>query len=159
MFTRTLKRQIHTISTTDFAPFTNLDVQVTQRTDFSRTKMEQHGIYPTFTYRGQMELNIEGDLIADDASDYITKRLLLVTTLFGDPNDPTSGDNPTSRKNGTLNVAFTGQSEHWKCDVTISAWSAPQVGGYPGYSKYMLTLVSPTPWFNGVTSGDRYYWS
>lgn len=143
----------------DIAPFTNLDVQVTQRTDFSRNKMEQHGIWPTFTYRGQMELNIEGDLIANDASDYVAKRLALALALFGDPNDGTSGMHPTVRNNGSLVITLSGMTEDLGCDVTISAFSAPNVGGYPGYSKYLLTFVSTDPWFVGQTTSDKYYWS
>ncbi len=143
----------------DFAPFTNLDIQVTQRTDFSRSKMEQHGLWATYTYRGQMELNIEGDLIADDSSDYVTKRLALLLALFGDPNDPTSGTQPTHRRNGDIAITMDGMAEDLTAPVSISAWTAPAVGGYPGYSKYMLTLVNPSPWFVGSSTTDKYYWS
>jgi len=139
----------------DISPFTHLDVSVVQRSDRSRKKMEQHGIWPTFTYRGEMEIHIEGDLIANDATDYVSKRLTLVAALFGAASLAT----PTVRKNGSLDILMTGQTEHFGCDVSIDAFSAPQEGGYPGYSKYLITFFSPTPYFTGLTSGTKYYWS
>jgi hypothetical protein len=139
----------------DIAGMTDLDISVTQRADLSRTKMQQHGIWPTFTYRGEMEIHVEGDLIAADSADYVTKRLALAAALFGDPTLLT----PTVRKNGSLDILMTGMTEDIGCDVIIDAFSAPQVGGYASYSKYLVTFKSPDPWFVGLTSGTKYYWS
>jgi hypothetical protein len=139
----------------DISPFTDLEISVTQRSDRSRKKMQQHGIWATFTYRGEMELHVEGDLLADDSSDYVTKRIALVTALFGNA----SLDAPTVRKNGSLAITMSGQTEDFGCDVSIDAFSAPQMGSYPAYSKYLVTFFNPLPYFIGLTSGNRYYWS
>ena len=138
----------------DISGFTDLEVSVNQRVDTSRQRAQQHGIWPTYTYRGEMEIHIEGDFIANDAGDYVTKRFALMTALFGIP-----GNLPTHRKSGTLDILLTGMSEDIGCDVTISAFSAPQKGGFPAYTAYLLTLVNPFPYFVGLTSGNKYYWS
>lgn len=137
----------------DIAPMTEFDVTVNQRIDSSRTKMEQHGIWPTFTYRGEMEINIEGDILADDTADYVTKRLALTAALFGD------GSVPTVRKSGSLVITLDGMAEDITCDVSISAFSGPISGTNAAFSNYLVTFISPDPWFIGATSGDKYYWS
>lgn len=137
----------------DIAPMTSLDISVTQRLDKSRTKMEEHGIWPTFTFRGEMEINVEGDLLADDTADYVTKRFALTSALFGD------GSVPTFRKNGTLVITLDSLGEDITCDVSIDSFSGPITGGNPAFSHYLITFVSPDPWFVGVTSSDKYYWS
>lgn len=139
----------------DVAPFTDLDITVEQRVDTSRNKMEQHGVWPTFPYRGGMEIHIEGDLLADDSSDYVTKRLALVAALFGNASQTA----PTVRKNGTVALRLSGQTEDFGCDVTITAFSGPITGSYNAYSKYLLSLFNPNPYFVGLTSGNKFYWS
>lgn len=139
----------------DIAPFTELDIQVAQRVDTSRNRMEQHGVWPTLPHRGGMEIHVEGDLLADDSGDYVTKRIALVTALFGNA----SLDAPTVRKNGSLAIRMSGQTEDFGCDVTITAFSAPQMGSYPAYSKYLVTFFNPVPYFVGLTTSNRFYWS
>lgn len=143
----------------DIAPMTDLDVTVSQRLSRDRTKMEQHGIWPTFNYRGEMEIHVEGDLLADDTADYVTKRLALVAALFGDPNDGTSGEAPTVRKNGSLLITLDGMGEDITCDVSIDAFSGPIQGAQGAFSNYLITFVSFDPWFVGATSGNKLYWS
>lgn len=143
----------------DISPMSDLDITVTQRVDRSRTKMQRHGIWPTFTYRGEMELHVEGNLNADSATDYVTKRLALVKALFGDPNDGTSGTHPTVRKNGSLAIRMSGQTEDFLCDVSIDAFSGPVSWDAVAHAPYLVTFFSPNPWFVGSTSGDKYYWS
>lgn len=139
----------------DIAPFTNMEISVTQRTDRTRKKMQQHGIWPTFTYRGEMEIHVEGDLLANDASDYVTKRFALAAALFG----AASLAAPTVRKNGSLAITLSGMGEDIGCDVSIDAFSGPIEGGYPAYSKYLVTFFNPNPYFVGLTSGTKFYWS
>jgi hypothetical protein len=102
-----------------------------------------------------MELHVEGDLLADDSADYVTKRLALATALFG----AASLAAPTVRKNGSLAIRFSGQTEDFGTDVVIDAFSGPLSGSYPAYSKYLVTFYSFNPYFVGLTSGNKYYWS
>jgi len=143
----------------DVAPMSDLDITVTQRTDRSRTKSQRHGIYATFTYRGEMEIHIEGNLNADSAADFVTKRLALAEALFGDPNDGTSGTHPTVRKNGSLAIRLDGQTEDFLCDVSIDAFSGPVSWDASAHGAYLVTFFSPDPWFVGASTSNKYYWS
>src|SRR5690349_13733162 len=103
---------------TDIAPLTDFDVTPTERVDTSRSKSQQHGVWPTFPYRGGMEIHIEGDLLADDSADYVSKRFALMNVLH----DPTN-ITPTVRKNGDLDIELDGLSEHIGAAVGITAVS------------------------------------
>jgi hypothetical protein len=143
----------------DISPMSDLDISVSQRSDRSRTKSQKHGIWPTFTYRNEMEIHVEGNINADSAADFVTKRLALVLALFGDPNSGTSGDHPTVRKNGSLAIRLDGQTEDFGCDVTIDAFSGPVTWDASAHGAYLITFFNPDPWFTGLTSGNKYYWS
>ena len=138
----------------DIAPMNLFDPQVAQRVVTDRDKMQAHGTWPTFSYRGGMEIHCEGALLADDSGDYNTKRLALVTALFGDPDDAV-----TERKLGDLVPTFDDQDEAWTTEVTINAFSAPLTGASPGYTLYLVTFFSWTPYFTGVDSNNKYYYS
>ncbi len=148
----------HTYSlNSDVAPLTDFDVTVPQRAETSRNKSQQHGIYPTNTLRGGMEIHVEGSLFGTDSTGYVTERLALITALFG---VPTLTPTMTDRKLGYIQVGLSGQSEDWIADVTISAFSAPIKGLYPAVSPFLVTFFSWTPWFWGATTpANLYYWS
>src|SRR5882724_11257093 len=123
----------------DIAPMSDLDISVTQRTDRSRTKMERHGIWATYTYRNEMEIHVEGNLNADSAADFVTKRLALVAALFGSP----TLTHPTVRKSGSLALRLDGQTEDFGCDVSIDAFSGPISWDASAHGPYLITFFSP----------------
>lgn len=141
---------------TDVAPLHDFDIAVTERTNLSRQKSQDNGLWPTLSFRDQMEIHVEGDIFGSSSSDYFTKRLALIAACFGDPNVPPV---LTDRKLGDLDIDFVGSTEHWTCPFIISAFSAPLQGLSPSRTPYLITFVSFVPYFVGVTSGDKYYYA
>lgn len=137
-----------------FNPLNLFDPQVEQRVETDRERAEAHGKWPTFSYRGGLEIHCEGAILADDAGDYNDKRIDLVYNLFGAADDPIS-----SRKMGDLVPTFDNQSEAWTTECTITAFSAPLTATSPNFTMYLVTFYSFTPYFLGVDSGDKYYYA
>lgn len=131
-------------------PVNVYDPTIEDRVDTSRNRMEQVGVWPTFPYEGGMSIHIEGDIIGTDSADYNTRRFALCAAFR-------SAGIRTDRKHGTLTVGYDGQTEDWKTDVSVMAFSAPRGGLSPAISHFAVTLFSFTPYFIGVTSGDFHY--
>lgn len=148
---------IHSIDiNTDLIPLNDFEVTVNERTITNRQKSQAHGLWPTRSLRDGMEIHAEGDIFGESSSDYFTRRIDLITALFGDPNADIV---PTDRKLGDLIIDFEGSTETWTCSYTISAWSAPLQGLSPSRSSFAVTFETWDPWFIGTVSGDRYYYS
>lgn len=141
---------------TDTIPLHDFDPQITERTILNRQKSQDHGLWPTKSLRDQMEIHMEGDIFGNSSADYFDNRMALVAALYGDPNTPPV---LTNRKYGDLILDMEGSSENWTCEFTITLFSAPLTGLSPSRTPFALTIVSWTPWFVGVTSGDRYYYA
>lgn len=138
---------------TTISPYSleGFDPKVDQRVNGNRTKMQRHGLWPSFTYEGGMVIDINGAILADDSDDYNTKRVNLITIIRGDPDTLIS-----VRRMGTLRVIFDGQAEDWETHVTLQEFSAPLEGDSPMYSEYMITFLSFNSWFVGVDTGSKY---
>jgi len=140
---------------TDPIPLHTFDCTPMQRTNTQRDKTQQHGRWSTLSFRGGMEIHVEGDILANDSSDYFTKRQGLVLALFGTP----GALDLTNRKLGYLQIHFTGSTEDWKVDYTISAFTAALDGASPAYTSFAITFETWDAWWTGVTSGNKYFYS
>lgn len=138
------------------SPLNLFDVTVASRNDTGRNRVQQHGVNPTKTLRGGMEIHCEGVLFDDDSGPYVTLRKSLVLALFGDPG---AAFDPQQRSDGTLVIRLEGESEDWQTDCIVTAFSAPVRGNYPSLTEYAVTFFSWNPWFIGASSANRYYWS
>lgn len=138
----------------DYAPATHLDVFVNERATTSRYKMQGHGAWPTFTYRGEMTLDLTGDLYHDTSDQYIAERRSLIAALHGVPNTQ-----PTVRNKGRLTVLWAGDAEDSYVDCTVIKTSIPQQGIFPALSQYMITFVAFDPFFTFTPSLTTYYFS
>lgn len=137
---------------TDIYPLTEFDPTVAERNVTDRDKMQEHGVWPTFSYRGGLEIHLEGNIFGSDSADYMTNRIALVNGIFGSPDADV-----TDRRMGTFLVQFDGQGERWETDVAISAWSAPLKALYPSTTDWACTFFSFTPYLVGESSGSKYY--
>lgn len=139
------------------SPLNTFDVQVANRTETGRNKMEQHGVNSTIaSVRGGMEIHVEGSLFAETSSAYATERKALVKALFGDPNTPVT---LTDRTNGTLTIRVDGETEDWEAYCAVTVFQAPMKGNFPALTDYLVTFFSWEPWFTGSSSGDKYYYA
>lgn len=148
-----------TIEFNDSAYHINLEgesgftVEVAQRTPEAQNKMFAHGEWPTRNYAGGMTITLQGSLSYDNSDDYNAGRITFVNSLRGSPDDE------VIRKDGTLQVQFSGQAEPWECDVRIVQFTAPLGGASPSRSPFLLTLYSFLPYFIGSNTGIKYYYS
>lgn len=143
---------------TDEDPFPVLEFDVTPdyRMDNSRQKPGQHSVYATPSERDGMSIDISLGILADDASDYVTKRAQLVNRLNGE----NFLDYVTEDILGTLSITLTGQSEAWDADCIISAFSGPKSGTEGAYSQVLVTFYSFAAYFYGHDDNTNLYrWS
>lgn len=141
---------------TDTIPLHDFDCVPILRTNTSRQKNQQPGRWSTWGTRDAYEIHMEGDIFGTSSADYFSNRQSLVLALFGTP-----GATPvlTDRKFGTFFITFDGSTEQWKQDFTITAFSAPLNGDSPSRSSFALTLETWDPWFIGVTTSTKYFYS
>lgn len=128
------------------------NVEVAQRTPETQERMFNHGEWPTRNYANGMTITLQGSINFDNSDDYNAGRVALMNALRSSPNDE------VTRRDGTLEVWFSGQAEPWECDVRIAAFSAPLGGASPSRSFFMLTLYSFLPYFTGKYTGAAYYY-
>ncbi len=139
-----------------FNPISDFDVNVDQEIDDSRIKPQEHGIYETPTYRRGMTIDLEGELLADDPGDYVSKRKTLVHALFGDNFMGLVSENQM----GILSITLTDEIEAWDAAVTVRAFSAPKTWTEGAYSSYLITWFSWKPYFYGHDDDTNFYrWS
>lgn len=138
---------------TDTVPFTSaFDVRTEDRNNNDRTKAQDHGVWPTYSYHGGMAIDVGGEIHGSSASNYNDTRIAVARIFRG------NGVAPTQRGIGEVRITFTGQSEIWKTTVNIAQFTAPLRAGYITYSEFMVTFFSFNPYFIGVTSGDKKYY-
>lgn len=141
---------------TDINPVHDFDVLPQMRIDESRVKPQTHGQWPTPTYRDGMDIEFQMDLLADDMTDYVSKRKTLVAALMG----ANFTGLVSNYQMGTLTIPFTGEAESWDADVTVKDFSGPKTWTEGSYSTFMITFHSFTPYFVGhTTPANKYRWS
>ena len=141
---------------TDINPVHNFDVIADMRTDTSREKAQAHGEWPTPTYRNGMDIEFQFDLLADDMTDYVSKRKTLMAALYGSNYTGLVSE----YQMGTLTIPFTGEAESWDADVMIKECTGPKTWTEGSYSTFMITFHSFTPYFVGhTTPANKYRWS
>lgn len=137
------------------SPLSDFEVTPARRVDTSRNRSQNHGVNPTISLKGGMEIHMEGALFDDDSALYIAQRKALVAAVEGDPNNDTA----LSRYDLTFSFTPTGEAEAWEAQCVVSEFTAPVRALYPALTEFALTLFSWLPWFVGANTGTRYYWT
>jgi hypothetical protein len=140
-------------------PLHDFDPQVTPRINISRKRSQQNGVWPTKSYRDTLQVHCEGDIFGSSSANYFANRQALLLALFGTPGSAADDLSNNHRKMGWLDVLFTGATEHWLLDYTISAFSAPLIGDSPSRSAFMVTFEGWQPWFIGATTSTAYQYA
>lgn len=117
-----------------------------------RPKSGRHGEWPTYLYFGKMLVHIEGDILAQNSSQFNQYKLDLLAKLL-----PSPVPFQTTRRLGTLYVRLTGQAEDFKGEYTLDGYEIPMEGLSPSRAPFVITLKVFTPYLTGVTTG-KYYW-
>lgn len=137
---------------TDLVPLNHFEVEPNVRTS-RRNKAQAHGTWPGHTYMGEALIHMEGQIFGTDSSDFNTRKLLMLSTIYPDPTAFIT-DYPL----GTLTVQLTGMTETATADCTIDGpISTPMEGLSPSRCDLQITWVIFTGYFTGDTSGDPYW--
>lgn len=140
----------------DFCPLSDFDVTVDERLDDSRDKMQTHGLWPTFTYRGGMTINLQGNLLADSMEDYVSKRLDLVQALYGNNFD----DLVSEPQMGIYRMLPLGYDDIWEVPYAVRAFSSSKTWTEGAYSPFLVTLFAFRPFFTGhIFPSQKYRWA
>src|SRR5438132_98171 len=89
---------------------TDVDTRFTEK-----SKSQEHGIFETNTYFGKRLFHCEGDILADDSSDYWVRRMALINAILPRPQLGQS-------KAGTLDLMLSGMVEPVSADCTIDGY-------------------------------------
>lgn len=137
----------------DISPLSDFDVHVDERIDTSREKMQTHGLWPTFVYRGGMTITMSGSILADSRTNYVIHRNQMVRALFGDNyNDLVSVETM-----GTFRMQPIGESEIWEVGYVTQDFDAPLTWTQGAYSLFQVTLFCFQPYFTGATTPTNTY--
>lgn len=148
----------------DIYPFTEqLDIVLDDpRLDKSRIQPGADGMYPTISRLGGLTITAEGMIIGEDSSDYLTKRLALISLLRGqDSSTPTTPPDRNRNGDGFLQLDLVGSTELWDTPdrIYVVGFTAPLTAGDAAMSKFMLSLWQNTPYFLGDDTNNVYWYS
>ena len=137
-------------------PLSDFNVEVDERIDTSREKMQTHGLWPGFAYRGGMTITMSGSILADTDDQYVVRRKAMVRALFGDNYNSLV----SIETMGTFRMKPAGESELWEVKYVTQAFSAPTQWQQGSWSLFMVTLFCFQPYFTGaVTPTNKYRWA
>lgn len=144
--------EINELTASPTYPLNQFNVDVDQRME-EHERMQQHGIWPAYTYDGAMTIHMEGDILAANSPAYVAARRALVDVVRINPLLTV-----TDRRRGTLIVRFDGEAEDWQADYGKCELDAPLAALSPGRTTFMLELRCFLPYFTGAVTGNPYYW-
>lgn len=126
------------------SPLFNFDSSVDYRTD-ETLKVQDHGLWPTFSYLGSRTLTFEGDLLGTSAGDLFNKRRAIFGACVPTPE-------LGNREVGTLVIDYTGMPETVAIDVYLDGYpSIPINNEVPLKCPYMISFKAFSPFFYGTT--------
>ena len=108
-----------------------------------RQRGESHGLWPAHTYMGGMLIHVEGDILRDTSTNYVSKRLDMMRALAPRPHIG-------QKRSGTLTCRFTGMTEDVTSQCSVESVEIPMQALAPARSPYMVNWRSADPRFYGV---------
>lgn len=127
----------------DLSITTNLDTH-------DHKKMGAPGQWPSYSYPDAMTIHVEGNVLADTSTAYVTARLALIDAVL----PPLTIQN--TRRHGTIRIQLDGMTESADCNVQVVSQSIPMAALFPANSRFMVTWKGFLPYFTGNTSSTEY---
>lgn len=138
----------------DYLPLRSVEFEVTTRTA-DRPFMQRHGMHQTYSYFGYLLIHTEGDIFAQNSTNFNTRKLLLLKKILGaNPDDAIQ----LNKVLGRLFIRLTGQTEDFTAAVTLDGFpTIPMDGLSPARSPYQITWKSFRPYMYGAKTGKTYW--
>lgn len=136
---------------TDTCPLKEFIVEIDSRSE-EVPRMQEHGIWPAYTYQGKMLLHLNGDILENTPEQYIASRINMLNILVP------AGIVVNTRRMGTITMKYSGMAEDmYQDEVTLDAMpSLPMRALYPSVTEFDITFKIFRPYMIGKSSG-RYY--
>jgi len=117
-------------------------------------RMQEHGVWPAYSYSGPMLIHINGDILCNTAGDYISQRMQMMNALIP------AGMVVRDRKMGDISLQYTG----YEAMVTEPLTGAclddyPQIpmrALYPSVTEFDITFKIFRGYLIGAGSGKPY---
>lgn len=128
----------------DNSPLHNFDSSVDFRTD-ETLRVQDHGLWETFSYMGARTIVFEGDLIGNTVQDLFSRRRSIFGACIPTPE-------LGNRKVGTLSIDYVGLPETVTIDVYMDGYpSMPLNANFPAICPYQIGFKAFDPFFYGTT--------
>jgi hypothetical protein len=135
---------------TDTCPLKEFEVDVDIRTE-EVPRMQEHGLWPSYSYAGKMLLHLTGDILQATPQAYIADRIQMLKVLTP------AGVVVTHRTIGKITMQYTGQETMYNDSVTLDAApSIPMHALYPSVTEFQITFKCFKPYMIGAGSGQFY---
>lgn len=119
-----------------------------------RPKLEAHGSWPTFAYYERMRISLEGTIVADSPTNFMTFKHLSTQLLM-----PLIEVDYTERLQGQIRMKPVGFDETMSIPVVVESplkvISGP--GMAPSAGTFRIVFKAFRPYFVGLTS-DTFFW-
>ena len=117
-------------------------------------RMQEHGIWPAYSYSGKMLIHINGDILCNTAAEYIQQRMLMMQALVP------AGVVVNTRKMGDISMQYTGMEPMITEPLTGACLdSYPQIpmrALYPSVTEFDITFKVFRGYMVGAGSGKPY---
>lgn len=117
-----------------------------------RPRMQSHGVNPVVPYKGGVQIDHEGMLVALSQEDLIAVRDEFNTALLG-----RLDGTPSLRRDGTLTVEYAGWAESASVDVVVESQQCVFSKDNPRQAPFSVSWLGFKPYLLGDSSGDLYY--
>lgn len=138
---------------TDVIPLKEFTTEVDIRTE-EVERMQEHGIWPGYSYGGKLLIHINGDILCNTAAEYIVQRMNMLQCLVP------AGVVVNTRKMGDISLQYTGmetmRSESLTGACLDAAPSIPMRALYPSVTEFDITFKVFRPYLLGAGSGKPY---
>lgn len=117
-------------------------------------RMQEHGIWPAYSYSGKMLIHINGDILCNTAAEYIQERMKMMQALVP------AGIVVNSRKMGDITMQYTGM-EAMRTEPLTGATlddypQIPMRALYPSVTEFDISFKVFRGYMVGAGSGKPY---
>lgn len=152
-FTWTNTQGISFTFNTDVIPLKEFTPETDIRSE-EVSRMQEHGIWPAYSYGGKLLIHINGDILCNTAAEYIQQRMLMLQCLVP------AGLVVNTRKMGDIRMQYTGMetmvTEALTGACLDAAPSIPMRALYPSVTEFDITFKVFRPYMVGAGSGKFY---
>jgi hypothetical protein len=111
-------------------------------------KFQQPGKWDNNSYVDAMPINLEGDIVGNDSSDYIVQRKLFLAAVV-----PALATQAGIRNHSRITITFAGDANQYFADVQLKTFSAPLEGMFPSVSSVLCGWECNYGYWRNLGSG------